>query len=465
VTSALLSLAVIATELLGGPAIDADQPQVTIDQRVLRAQPMSEPPAYVAGQRERHTAGPLKRGVHELRDPSGWPAEPPVLTGPLDAARFDAAVVALCGEVAPEAGLPEIARLVREAGAETRADAFLLAALVYRESRCRAGLVTATGIGLLQIQPKMFARGARLPFPREALDHDRLLDPAANLRVGAALLEMWSAAHAALDAASGSTPHRSAVAHFVWGDRVWSATAEDRTLVARRRLLELYAGARLVVRPSPLGLDIVSPLEGGTRLGTSGPGADRDGGERAHRGLDVDATVGEPVRAVADGIVQFAGMDLPGQVPARALLPHQLRRFRARTMGPGGFFVRVLHTDGIRSGYFHLTGFRVVAGQTVKAGDVIGTVGRTGIKVSGSHLHFEVHRDGELQDPVAFLASFVLPPSQTITNENAMAEKRLRLAHARRLQRRARLSARLAAPVGDARSLTLASGPQRPAAQ
>ncbi len=214
----------------------------------------------------------------------------------------------------------------------------------------------------------MFGRGARLPFPRAALDRERLLDPAANLRVGAALLDMWGAEHAALDAASGSTPHRSAVAHFVWGDRVWSATAEDRTLVARRRLLELYAGAAPVVRPSPLGLDIVSPLEGGTRLGTSGPGADREGGERAHRGLDVDATVGEPVRAVADGVVQFAGVDLPGQVPARALLPRQLRRARARTMGPGGFFVRVMHVGGIRSGYFHLTGFRVVAGQTVKAG-------------------------------------------------------------------------------------------------
>jgi murein DD-endopeptidase MepM/ murein hydrolase activator NlpD len=245
-----------------------------------------------------------------------------------------------------------------------------------------------------------------------------------------------------MDAASGSTPHRTAVAHFVWGDHVWSATAEDRTLVARRRLLDLYAGAPLVVRPSSLGLDVVSPLEGGTRLGTSGPGADRDGGERAHRGLDVDATVGEPVRAVADGVVQFAGMDLPGQVPARPLLPRQLRRFRARTMGPGGFFVRIMHADGIRSGYFHLTGFRVVAGQMVKAGDVIGAVGRTGIKVSGSHLHFEVHRDGELEDPVRFLAAFVLPPDRTITHELAMAEKHQRLARARRIRRHARLEVR-----------------------
>jgi murein DD-endopeptidase MepM/ murein hydrolase activator NlpD len=446
----LAPVVLLATELLGGPAVEADAPDaVTIDQRATRAQALPDAPAFAPqasafkdGQRQRRTVGPQKRGVHELRDPSGWPAEPATVAGALDAARFDAAVATLCGEVAPTAAYTDVARLVREAASETHADAFLLAALVYRQSRCHPGLVTNLGLGLLQIQPKMFARGARLPFPREALERERLLDPAANLRVGLALLAMWEAEHAALDAASGSTPHRSAISHFIWGDRVWSATAEDRALVARRRLMDLYANQPVSFKPSSMALDITSPLEGGVRLGTSGPGADRDGGGRTHRGLDVDATVGEPVRAVADGVVQFAGVDLPGQQPARGLLPRQLRRFRARSMGPGGYFVRVVHANGIRTGYFHLTGFRVVAGQTVKAGEILGTVGRTGIKVSGSHLHFEVHKDGELQDPVSFLAAYVLPPSATITHENAMAEKKNRLARARRAARHARYVAR-----------------------
>lgn len=431
----LAPVVLLATELLGGPAVEADAADKTFDQRAMRAQAMPGGPVFADGERQRRTSGPLKRGVHELRDPSGWPAEPAPVTGALDAARFDAAMISLCGEVAPGGALPDVARLVREAASEGHVDAFLLGALVYRQSRCHPGLVTNTGLGLLQIQPRMFARGARLPFPREALERDRLLDPAANLRVGIALLTMWEAEHAALDVPSGSTPHRTAISHFVWGDRVWGATAEDRALVARRRLLEMYANQAVTFRPSPLGLDITSPLEGGTRLGTSGPGADRDGGGRTHRGLDVDATVGEPVRAVADGVVQFAGVDLPGQQPARGLLPRQLRRFRARAMGPGGYFVRVVHDGGIRTGYFHLTGFRVVAGQTVKAGEIIGTVGRTGIKVSGSHLHFEVHKDGELQDPVRFLSAYVLPPEGTITHENAMAEKKHRLARVRRAKR------------------------------
>src|SRR5437879_2445459 len=105
-------MAVFATELLGGPALDADQPSSVVDQRVARAQPLLAAPAFVDGERQRRTAGPLKRGIHELRDPSGWPAEPPAPSGPLDAARFDDAVVSLCGEVAPDAGLPEVARLV-----------------------------------------------------------------------------------------------------------------------------------------------------------------------------------------------------------------------------------------------------------------------------------------------------------------------------------------------------------------
>src|SRR5262249_12710163 len=158
-------LALFATELLGGPVVDGDAISTTIDQRVGRAQPMGTPSAeglYVEGQRERHTSEPLKRGIHELRDPSGWPAEPPVGAGAVGRGWWGAAPHA--------AALPERARLVREAAAETRSDAFLLAALVYRESRCRASLVTPTGVGLLQIQPKMFAPRARLPFPREALD-------------------------------------------------------------------------------------------------------------------------------------------------------------------------------------------------------------------------------------------------------------------------------------------------------
>ena len=103
---------------------------------------------------------------------------------------------------------------------------------------------------------------------------------------------------------------------------------------------------------------------------------------------------------------------MKGDHPALGLFPRQVKRWRrkAHMMGPGGFFVRIVHDGGVRSGYFHLNSFRVEAGQTVRAGEIIGTVGRTGMKASGSHLHFEVHRDGELKDPARFLSAYVLPP-------------------------------------------------------
>jgi murein DD-endopeptidase MepM/ murein hydrolase activator NlpD len=461
---ALLPVVLLSAELLGTPPIvsGADSPLV----------PATPAGDVVPGQREHRCSKPPKRDVHELRDPSGWPAEPAAPTEPPDAARFDAAVVSLCAEVAPDAGLEDLARVVREAAAETHADAFLLAALTYQRSRCRPGLVSsAGGVGLLQIEPAMFAPGATLPFPREDLARDRLLDPAHNLRVGAALLGMWEANHVDLDRALGSTPHRTAVAHLAWGDRVWGAQVEDRTLTARRRLLEAYArdqapaaagedpdgvlptSSEPAVRVGEAGpgpaepaaggvapcqgpaVKLTSPLEGEPRLGISGPGEDRDDGRRVHRGLDIDAAVGEPVRAVADGVVQFAGADLRGRLPARELLPSQLQRWRHRTLGPGGFFVRIMHDNGVRTGYFHLHSFSVVIGQVVHAGEVIGRVGLTGVRASESHLHFEVHENGELGDPVRFLSAFVLPPADTINHDIAIAWQRQRLARARRHHR------------------------------
>jgi len=131
-----VSLLLVAADLSGGGGAE-------------QAQSSLEMPR--AGQRQRRGTGPEKRGIHELEDPSGWPPEPPTPAGPLDAARFDAAVEKVCGEVAPNAGLPEVARLVREASAETSADPFLIAALAYRTSRCRPSSTGAGGIGLLEI--------------------------------------------------------------------------------------------------------------------------------------------------------------------------------------------------------------------------------------------------------------------------------------------------------------------------
>ena len=412
--------------------------------------------------RRRRSEDGLRPGVHELKDIRRWPAEPASPTGPPDATRFRAALVGMCEGMAAARATGHIADDVREAAAQAGVDPFLLGALVYRASRCNPRLQTSFGVGLLQIQPPMYAtnvHGSTLayrvqqgeawvektrPLPRGGLHPLLLTEPRHHLRVGAALLGMWQDQHASLDRAfPGSVPHRSAVAHLGWGDVVRGTGGEDRALIARRRFIERYLGTQPVAHATPLGIAVVSPLEGTPRVAPSGPGEDRDEGARAHRGLDIDATTGEPVRSVADGVVWFAGFDLPGHVRPQPVAPEELAHTPRPTLGPGGLFVCVRHTEGIFSCYMHLSSYRVHINDRVKAGDCLGAVGRSGVKSSGSHLHLEIHVKGEAIDPAPILGpELVIPPQDTVAHDLAMQAKKLRLKHERRARWRAHLAAR-----------------------
>jgi murein DD-endopeptidase MepM/ murein hydrolase activator NlpD len=190
---------------------------------------------------------------------------------------------------------------------------------------------------------------------------------------------------------------------------------------------------------------VVSPLQGTPRVAPSGPGEDRDEGARAHRGLDIDATVGEPVGSLADGVVWFAGFDLPGRVRPQPVPPEELAQTPRPTLGPGGLFVCVRHAEGIFSCYMHLASYRVHINDRVKAGDCLGTVGRSGVKSSGSHLHLELHVKGAAIDPAPILGpELVIPPQDTVAHDLAMQSKKLRLKHERRARWHAYLDARKA---------------------
>ena len=125
------------------------------------------------------------------------------------------------------------------------------------------------------------------------------------------------------------------MSHFVWGDTVRGSGAEDQVMTARRRLIQFY-----LQTPGTDGRDIVRyhlaiSLEGTPRLASSGPGEDRAGGKRRHRGIDLSAEIGEPVRAVADGTVIFAGVNLPSAL-CRAIPSSQVARYRWKRLGAGG---------------------------------------------------------------------------------------------------------------------------------
>jgi murein DD-endopeptidase MepM/ murein hydrolase activator NlpD len=413
--------------------------------------------------RKRHNGEALLRpGVHELKDPKRWPAEPESPPGPVDEGRFRKAFSGMCEGMANARMLAQIADEIGQVASEAHVDPFMLGALVYRESRCVPTLSTGFGVGLLQIQARMVQPNLRgdqlryqvrdgaawkersLTIPRGALL--RLQNSLINLRLGAALVTMWQEQHPDIDEVfPDSVPHRSAVAHFGWGDVVRGTGGEDRALIARRRLIDRYLGNKLPVHDTDLGFKVISPLEGIPRVAPSGPGEDRDEGERAHRGLDIDATVGEPIGSIADGVVSFTGFDLPGRIKPQVVPPDELATTKRPELGPGGLFVCIRHVPRIFSCYMHLQSYQVATGDRVQAGQIIGKVGHSGVKVSGSHLHLEIHRDGEAIDPAPILGpNFVIPPQETVAHEIAMANKKHRLVKERRARWKAHLAERQA---------------------
>jgi murein DD-endopeptidase MepM/ murein hydrolase activator NlpD len=98
-----------------------------------------------------------------------------------------------------------------------------------------------------------------------------------------------------------------------------------------------------------------------------------------HPGQDFGGAANTPVSATAKGTVSFTGERTGyGQV------------------------VEVSHDDGFMTRYAHLAHIGVRPGQAVRAGDVVGAMGSTG-RSTGVHLHYEVWRNGRLQDPTRFI--------------------------------------------------------------
>jgi len=96
---------------------------------------------------------------------------------------------------------------------------------------------------------------------------------------------------------------------------------------------------------------------------------------RMHKGLDIAAPYGAPIRAANDGVVAFAGRN-----------------------GGYGNFVRLNHSGGMGTGYGHMSRILVRPGQRVSKGQQIGAVGSTGIS-TGPHLHYELYRNGVAINP------------------------------------------------------------------
>lgn len=100
---------------------------------------------------------------------------------------------------------------------------------------------------------------------------------------------------------------------------------------------------------------------------------------KMHKGMDFSANTGTPIYATGDGVIAKADNTASGY----------------------GNHIVIKHGYGYETLYGHLSKYKVRAGQHVKRGDIIGYVGSTG-RSEGPHLHYEVHKDGNVVNPLNF---------------------------------------------------------------
>jgi len=99
---------------------------------------------------------------------------------------------------------------------------------------------------------------------------------------------------------------------------------------------------------------------------------------RMHNGMDVAGPIGTPIKAAKEGRVVYSGW-----------------------MGGYGYAIDLDHGNGVRTRYAHCSSLKVRTGEYVGRGQVIAAMGSTGHS-TGSHLHFEVHVNGQPIDPRAY---------------------------------------------------------------
>jgi murein DD-endopeptidase MepM/ murein hydrolase activator NlpD len=117
---------------------------------------------------------------------------------------------------------------------------------------------------------------------------------------------------------------------------------------------------------------------------TSGFGGRADpivGGHQFHKGIDFKASVGDPVLAVADGVVSYSGV-----------------------RSGYGNVIEIDHGNGYVTRYAHNSRLVGHVGDLVRAGQEIAKAGSTG-RSTGAHVHFEVWTNGRVVNPRQFLGA------------------------------------------------------------
>ena len=147
------------------------------------------------------------------------------------------------------------------------------------------------------------------------------------------------------------------------------------------------------------------PLYESRRFGAARPQPRPVECELGHCGVDLGTTLGEPVFAVFDGVVERVERD-------------------ESSGGRAGRYVRIGHRDDtVVTRYIHLDTIRadLKEGMLVKGGELIARLGQSGIHNSGPHLHFGLSLrpkgrggDESYVDPEPMLRRWKLPDATTL---------------------------------------------------
>lgn len=119
---------------------------------------------------------------------------------------------------------------------------------------------------------------------------------------------------------------------------------------------------------------------------------------RMHHGIDFASNVGAKIYATADGTVK-----------------------KAARVGGFGRMIEIDHGFGFETRYAHLSQMDVRPGQKVKRGQVIGTVGNSGIS-TGPHVHYEIRKNGQTVDPINYFHGDLSPEEYAVLLERSQLE-------------------------------------------
>lgn len=157
--------------------------------------------------------------------------------------------------------------------------------------------------------------------------------------------------------------------------KLYEKVEEKKTTVKSSGGVFIAASGMNTGKKVSLGISLIRPVSGtvtsryGQRWG------------KGHKGIDIGASKGAPIKAAASGTVTVSSYGYNGGY---------------------GNYVIISHGNGVQTVYGHCTSLNVKVGQKVSQGQVIATVGSTG-RSTGNHLHLEIRVNGVAQNPQNYL--------------------------------------------------------------